>query len=67
MSEAQRRRGTRPPNTGSPWTEQEDALVRTLAAKEVAKRTGRTLGAVWSRRRELELPDGRTKTERDKR
>src|SRR5215467_1057578 len=49
MSEAHRFRGTRPPLTGSPWTEQEDALVRTLPAKEVARRTGRTLVAVWAR------------------
>jgi len=63
MSEAHRLRGTRPPK-GTPWTEREDELVRTLPAKEVAKRTGRTLQAVWSRRRELRLPDGRTKTAR---
>jgi len=61
MSEAQRRSGARPPKAGRPWTEREDELVRTLAAKEVAKRTGRTLSAVWSRRRELQLPDGRTR------
>lgn len=48
MSEAQRRRGTRPAKAGSPWTEREDDLVRTLAVKEVAKRTGRTLVAVWA-------------------
>jgi len=65
MSEAQRRRGTRPPNTGSPWTEQEDALVRTLPAKEVAKRTGRTLSEVWTRRQQLHLPDGPTRAARN--
>src|SRR5262245_15348776 len=54
-------RGTRPPKAGSPWTEREDALVRILPAKEVAKRTGRTLVAVWGRRQALELPDGRTR------
>jgi hypothetical protein len=33
--------------------------VRTLRPDEVVKRTGRTLNAVWSRRRTLGLPDGR--------
>lgn len=54
MSEAHKQRGTRPPAAGVPWTVQEDALVRLkLSAKEIAKRTGRTLSAVWSRRRVL--------------
>ena len=61
MSEARRNRGTRPPKAGRPWTEQEDTLVRTLPAKEVAKRTGRTLTAVWCRRQALGMPDGRTR------
>jgi hypothetical protein len=59
MSTAHRRRGTRPPNAGPPWTAQEDALLRVLPAAEVARRTGRTPGAVYARRRELRLPDGR--------
>jgi NUMOD3 motif len=59
MSEAQRRRGTRPPKAGKPWTEDEDEAVRTLPGAEAAEATGRTLKAVWDRRRELELPDGR--------
>jgi hypothetical protein len=66
MSEARRLRRACLPKPGSPWTEQEDALVRTLAAKEVAKRTGRTLVAVWARRRQLQLPDGRTRAVRGK-
>jgi len=66
MSEAHKRRGTRPPKAVSPWTEQEDALVRTLPGKEVAKRTERKLRAVYDRRRALGMPDGRTKTERAK-
>jgi hypothetical protein len=61
MSAAHKRRGTRPPKAGRPWTPEEDDLVRTLPAAEVARRTGRTLLAVWSRRRELELPDGRSR------
>jgi hypothetical protein len=60
MSEAHRRRGTRPPKAGRPWTDEEDDLVRTLPAKEVAGRTGRTLRAVYDRRRGLGMPDGRT-------
>jgi hypothetical protein len=47
-----------PPCTG------EDALVKTLVktlpAAEAARRTGRTLGAVWARR-VLGVPDGRRK------
>ena len=58
MSETHRRRGTLVPGTVV-WTEREDALVRSLPAAEAARKTGRTLGAVWSRRRVLGLPDGR--------
>jgi hypothetical protein len=61
MSEAHRRRGTRPPKAARPWTEAENQLVRTLPAAEVARLTGRTLVAVWARRRVLQLPDGRRK------
>jgi len=64
MSEAQRRRGARPPKAGRPWTDEEDALLRSLPAMEVARRTGRTLSAVWSRRQILGMPDGRTKAVR---
>src|SRR5262249_26605268 len=59
MSEAHRARGTRPPWLGPPWSPKEDALVRRLPAAEAAARTGRTLAAVYSRRRALRLPDGR--------
>jgi hypothetical protein len=58
MSEAHRRRGTLVPGTVV-WTEQEDALVRSLPPAEAARRTGRTLVAVWQRRRVLGVPDGR--------
>jgi hypothetical protein len=59
MSATHRRRGTRPPKAGRPWTPREDELVRTLRPPEAARRTGRTLAAVWSRRRLLALPDGK--------
>jgi hypothetical protein len=47
------------PVPGQPWTTREDKLVRTLPAASVAKRTGRTLRAVYGRRHELGVPDGR--------
>jgi hypothetical protein len=59
MSAANRRRGTRPPKAGRPWSVREDELVRGLPAPEVARRTGRALAAVYGRRRVLGLPDGR--------
>jgi hypothetical protein len=42
MSEAHRSRGTLVPGT-VPWTAEEEELVRTLPAEEVARRTGRSL------------------------
>ena len=59
MSEAHRRRGTRPPAAGESWIAEEDELLRTLPTREVVQRTGRTLTAVYNRRIELGLPDGR--------
>jgi hypothetical protein len=59
MSESQRRRGTRPPAAGPAWTPEEDGLLRELPAIEVARRTGRTLGAVYKRRSSLGVPDAR--------
>jgi hypothetical protein len=41
------------------WSDEEDDLVRTLRPREAAARTGRSLSAVYSRRLELGLPDGR--------
>jgi hypothetical protein len=38
---------------------EEDELVRTVPAKELVQRTGRTLRAVYDRRLELGMPDGR--------
>jgi hypothetical protein len=62
MSEAHRQRGTRPPAAGRPWTAEEDALLRAgLPAAEVAGQTERTLTAVYKRRGQLGLPDGRRK------
>jgi len=60
MSETHRKRGSRPPKAGRPWTLDEDSLLTQLPPKIVAERTGRTLRAVYSRRIELGLPDGRT-------
>jgi hypothetical protein len=61
-SDAHRRRGTRPPKAGRPWTRKEDQLAKALPAAEVARRTGRTLTAVYERRRDLKVPDGRRRT-----
>ena len=58
ISEASRRRGAIVPGT-IPWTAEEDELVRTLPAEEVARRTGRSLIAVYTRRNRLKVPDGR--------
>jgi hypothetical protein len=64
MSEAHRKRGILVPGT-IPWTTEEDELLKTLPAEEVARRTGRTLEAVYTRRRRLRKigpspsPDGR--------
>jgi hypothetical protein len=58
MSATHRRRGTLVPGT-VPWAADEDELVRTLPAEEVARRTGRSLQAVYKRRFRLGVPDGR--------
>lgn len=54
-----KRLGIRPPKAGRAWTPDEEALLHTLPAAEVAKRTGRTLAAVYVRRQRLGLEDGR--------
>jgi hypothetical protein len=59
MSAAHKRRGTRPPKAGRPWTAEEDELVRTLPAPQAAAKTGRPLCSVYGRRRQLTVPDGR--------
>jgi hypothetical protein len=53
MSEAHKRRGTRPPAAGRPWTPEEDALLGTMPDPEVARRTGCTPGAIQWRRAAL--------------
>jgi hypothetical protein len=39
--------------SGVAWTDDADELVRTLPPAEVARRTGHTVPAVWTRRWEL--------------
>ena len=56
ISEAHKRRGTRPPAAGVPWKAEEDALLGTMMDKNVAKRTGRTESAVSERRYVLGVP-----------
>jgi hypothetical protein len=46
MSEAHKRRRTRPPKAGRPWAPEGDEPARTLPPAGVARRTGRTLEAV---------------------
>jgi hypothetical protein len=49
-----------PPRPSShPWTPEEDELVRTLPPGQAAERAGRSLLAVYARRRVLGVPDGR--------
>jgi hypothetical protein len=67
MSEAHKRRGTRPPAAGRTWTAEEDACVVNRPAREAAERTGRSVVAVRSRRRKLALPDGRMREARQRR
>lgn len=57
MSRMHRQRGTLVPGTNL-WTAEEDDLVRTLPPAEAAEATGRTLTAVYARRRELKLSGG---------
>jgi hypothetical protein len=61
LSAADLRRGARPPKAGRPWTTQEDGLVCSLPAPEAAAGTGRPLCSVYTRRRQLKLPDGRAR------
>jgi len=50
MSTAHKRRGTRPPAVGKPFTAHELWLIRSLTPADAARRTGRTLSAVYSQR-----------------
>jgi hypothetical protein len=59
MSEAHRKRGTRPPAAGRAWEPWEDALLGVVSDAEVARRTGRTVWAAYRRRRRLNVcPSG---------
>jgi hypothetical protein len=59
MSEAHRKRGTRPPAAGRAWEPWEDALLGVVSDAEVASRTGRTVWAAYRRRRRLHVcPSG---------
>ncbi len=53
MSESHRRRGTRPPKAGKAWSAAEDKLLGQLPPAVVVTQTGRTLSAVYCRRRVL--------------
>jgi hypothetical protein len=53
QSAAHKERGTCPPWLNPAWTPNEDALLGTLTAGEVTKRTGRTTTAVYMRRNVL--------------
>ena len=66
MSDAHKRRGTRPPWLNKPWESWEDERVRTLMVSEAAARTGRTVSAVKNRRLALKVPDGSRSAERVK-
>lgn len=55
MSQTHKQRGTRPPWLNPAWAHWEDKAVRTLPPAAAAKKTGRTMWAVWSRRHELGL------------
>jgi hypothetical protein len=63
MSETHKARGTLVPGT-VPWTPEEDRLVRSLPIQEAARLTGRSEGAVRTRRSRLKVPDGRRQENR---
>src|SRR5262245_64080649 len=54
------------PKGGQLWKPLVDELVRTPPAPEVAKQTGRTFTAAYSRRTALGMPDGRRKQIEDR-
>jgi len=55
LSIAHKLRGTRPPKAGRPWTDAENVWLFKLTPADVAKRTGRSLYAVYHQRRLLGL------------
>lgn len=58
IGETLRVRGHRPPWLPPAWTKAEDSLLGKMADVSVAKRTGRTIGAVRCRRAVLRIPSG---------
>ena len=58
LSETHNRLGTRPPWLNKAWASWEDKALRTLSPDTAAKKTGRTLLAVKSRRRKLGITKG---------
>src|SRR5262249_37434062 len=56
---AEAHRGRLPCRVTNPWTAAEDELVRTLPPAAVARRTGRTLQAVYDRRTKLGVAEER--------
>jgi transposase-like protein len=51
VAAAHRKRGTRPPKAGQPWSPAEDAFLLKASPAKVAQQTGRTLNAVYKCRR----------------
>jgi hypothetical protein len=60
MSASQKARGVRPPACkGPPWTPEKGEVLGSLPPRRAAIRLRRSLGAVYSRRHLLKLPDAR--------
>jgi ribosomal protein L21E len=55
MSETHRRRGTHPPAAGVAWTAYETRMLDQFTPAEVARRTGRTIKAVYAARKRTKL------------
>jgi hypothetical protein len=66
MSQMMKRLGRRPP-VGELWKPSQDRLVRTLPPAVAARRTGRTLRAVYHRRCELGIAKPNVRTRRRRR
>ncbi len=58
MSQTHKKRGTIVPGIKT-WTREEDEQVKSLPPEEAARQIGRSLRAVYARRRRLGMPDGR--------
>ncbi|MDB5306556.1 MAG: hypothetical protein JWO38_758 [Gemmataceae bacterium] len=55
MSEAHKKRGTRPPKAGRPWTAKQDALLGKVPDELIARKSGRPVSAVVNRRQKLRI------------